>query len=136
MPGANTIQNVPFKSSGAAIRALRFVAQVGDETCKEADTLGMACCGVAQAAIANPNANGQNEITQPKAIAVMQNGNSWVVAGAALATRGVQITTDNQGRAVAAATTNIVLGTLLSTAGAAGDLVLVALDVTGGSIKA
>lgn len=136
MPGQQTIQNVSYKSSGAAIRAQRFVIQVGAETCKEADAAGAACDGVSQAAISNPNANGQNEITLPKAIAVMDTGTAWVVAGEALATIGTQVATDNQGRAVHAVATNVVLGTTKSVAGAAGDLVLVALDVKGHSIKA
>jgi hypothetical protein len=136
MPGQATIQNVSYKSSGAAIRNNRFVVQVAAETCKEADTAGMACDGVSQGFIANPNANGVNEITLPKAIPVMDRGIAWVVAGAALATIGVQIATDNQGRAVAAVSTNVVVGVLRSVSGAAGDLVLVDLDVAGHSIKA
>lgn len=135
MPGQHTIQNVTFKSAGAAIRANRFVTQVGAETCKEADAAGQAAYGVAMAPIQNPNMQGLNEITLPKAIAVMDTGTAWVVAGAAIAINA-QVSTDNQGRAKTAVATEVVLGTARSAAAAAGDLVLVALDTKGGSIKA
>lgn len=58
-------------------------------------------------------------------------GTSKVVAGAALATLGVYITTDNVGRAIAATSGTVRHGVLRSLAGAAGELVTVELGAFG-----
>lgn len=70
--------------------------------------------------------------TGKAAVNVLVLGIARVVAGAAIASIGVEIMSDTTGRAVAAATTgNRVCGINLQTAGAAGDLIDVLLTPAG-----
>lgn len=69
---------------------------------------------------------------------VIIGGTAKIRAGAALATIGVPVTTDNAGRAVAAAAGDGAIGILLSTAGAANEIVevLLAPSISGYAVTA
>lgn len=84
-----------------------------------AGTAGVKALGVLQ----SPAAAGE-------AAEVMIDGVTKVIAGAAIANTG-PITTDNQGRAITAATGNTVNGIALQTAAAAGEVIAVLLGYGG-----
>jgi len=66
--------------------------------------------------------------------AIMANGISKVVAGAAVAA-GSQVTPDANGEAVVAATTNFVAGVALEAAANQGELIAVLLAPQGGQLN-
>jgi hypothetical protein len=62
------------------------------------------------------------------ACTVIEDGIVKWEAGAAIATPGIPVTTDTTGRAIGAATGNIIHGTALQSAGAAGEIITVQLE--------
>ena len=75
-----------------------------------------------------------NDPTSGKAASVVRGGDPHVYAGAAIAA-GVDIASDAAGKAVAATTGDIILGTTRAAAAASGDLVQINF-ITGGNAAA
>jgi hypothetical protein len=119
MAGAYTLLNASFKCA-AAITALRFVTPTAEETVKQADAAGQRAVGVAQHGATT------DEATAGKAIPVMEEGTSWVVASGAI-TLNAMVSTTNVGKAKAAVSTEIPLGIARSAPAADNDLMLVEL---------
>lgn len=72
----------------------------------------------------------QNKPTaQGRAALVQINGISKAKAGGALATIGVKVSTTAAGELVAAVTTDIIIGTLLTAAGADNDIVDIIINI-------
>tara|TARA_R110000737_G_scaffold204632_2_gene223421 strand:- start:2598 stop:2969 length:372 start_codon:yes stop_codon:yes gene_type:complete len=75
-----------------------------------------------------------NDPTSGKAASVVRGGDPHVYAGAAIAA-GIDIASDAAGKAVAATTGDIILGTTRAAAAASGDLVQINF-ITGGNAAA
>lgn len=126
MAGAVTDPALSYAGSGA-VTANRFVKLTGDQTVVQNDVDGGKCLGVANSDIKTSNVNGTNEVTVGKVIGVWAPDDVvWVECGEAL-TRGVEVESDNVGRANAAETASWVLGTCLKGTANAGELALVQL---------
>jgi hypothetical protein len=84
---------------------------------------------IAQNTVAGGRIHGvlQNKPDVNHACELMLTGVTKMVAGAAVA-QGVPVASDNQGRAIAATGTNIMIGRAETAAGAAGEIISVALS--------
>jgi hypothetical protein len=121
--GPNYVLGKGFKAGGA-ISQFRFVELGAAETVTQANAAGDACIGVAQEEVTAADA------TAGRVVNVLVAGISRCIAGAALATAGVDVGTDAQGRVIAAASGK-VLGVLLQTAASTGQHVDVLLTQGG-----
>jgi hypothetical protein len=125
MPGANFILDKGYQPTGA-VRKFRVVTKStsNKEQCAEAASAGAMPLGVCQEEISADDA------TKGRVADIRVMGASRCIAGEVMATIGVPVRTDNQGRVVtlAAATANQnQLGILQTAAAAVGDHVDVLL---------
>lgn len=119
MPGPNFVLDKGYQPTGA-VRQFRVVtaSTSNKEQCAEAASAGAAPLGVCQDEISAANA------TSGRVANIRIMGISRCIAGAALATIGTPVRTDNQGRVVAMAATTAnqnQLGITRTAASAAGD---------------
>lgn len=119
MAGPLTLTPLSYKANEALARN-RFVKLQGDEAVDQGDTAGERVLGVGDTDVS------ATEATSGKATGVHFIGAPYVEAGAAV-TRGVRVSTDASGRAIAAVATHVPAGIALKAAGAAGDLIPVML---------
>lgn len=132
--GADTgILELPFQAS-ATVTKKRFVVLTGDQTVARSSVAGALALGVAMVSIEDKSAaGGINEITSGKGTAVHVHGVVFVESGAAIV-RLAEVTNDNVGRGVTAATGDVVHGRALKAASAAGQLIPVLLAGTFGPV--
>lgn len=114
-------------NAGAAITKKRFVKFSADQTVVQCTVAGELAIGVSFFDVSAA------EITKGKGASVLTEGRAIVEAGAAVAI-GAKVTTDNQGRAITAATGNQVLGVCDEPAGGAGSECSVHLSLGGGVV--
>lgn len=114
-----TCISLPISATLAASQ-YRFVKMGAAGTVAVQSVAGAACTGV--------NQGNESVVGTPAEIAV--SGVSKVVLGATLSTAGVNIMSDNAGRAVLATTGKYIIGKLLST-GVANDVVEILIDKEG-----
>ena len=125
MAGPNYVLDKGF-TAGGVIRKFRFVElNAAGTQVSEANAAGESVIGVCQEEVS------ASDVTNKRVVDVRLMGISRCIAGATLATAGVQVATDNQGRVAAAASTNAVVGILLTPAANAGDHVDVLLTQGG-----
>lgn len=112
-----------FTMTTATTTRFRAVMQVTNESVKQADTAGARCVGICQEQVSTADA------TAGRVANVRMEGISRAIAGDTSPTRGTRVTTDNQGRLVAATTGNTPIGVVVSAPGtpAAGDWIDVEL---------
>jgi hypothetical protein len=129
MPASQNFVMAKGKNASAAITKKRFVkldtAAADGETVKPCDTAGEKAFGVALFSVSAA------EIVKGKGVSVFVDGRAIVEASAALAV-GAVVTTDNVGRAAAAATGNWILGVVDEPASGAGAECSVLLSAGGG----
>lgn len=125
MAGPNYVLDKGFVAGGAVER-FRFVElNAAGTSVTQSNAAGESSIGVVQETASAGDA------TNGRVVDVRLMGISRCIAGATLATAGVAVTTDNQGRVAAAAVGNQVLGILLTPAANAGDHVDVLLTQSG-----
>jgi hypothetical protein len=107
--------------SGATVGINRFVKFAGTSSSVDGvpnvtrnDTAGGECLGILT-----------DKPKTSETASIQTGGLAKVEAGSALATIGAYVTSDSQGRAVAAATGNRVLGEVFSVAGGAGEIITI-----------
>lgn len=100
-----------------------FVKLMSDGTVDLADTAGENCHGIVT-----------NKPTAGREATVVVSGKTQVVAGATMATIGTKVQTDANGKAIAAATGDVVMGYTLE---AAVDTQVIAIElIQGGNVVA
>lgn len=123
IPGFSyTLPSAADYTNTASVGQYRFVKNVAGAG-TVCGTLGERAVGVKQ-----------NTPKSGEAMTIMADGVSMIEAGAALATIGTLVTTDANGRAVAATTGNYILGETQEVASGAGIVIAVKLTPNGAKV--
>lgn len=103
MPATQNVVLAKGYDAAAAITKKRFVKMSGEQQVTQCSVAGELAIGVSQFGVST------TEIARGKGASIIEEGRAIVEAGGTVAV-GNKITTDNQGRAVVAVSTNHVMG--------------------------